>query len=229
VLRAARAAGVQRLVHVSTEAVLVGGSPIRRAREDHPRPARPIGLYPATKAQAELLAIGANGPELAVVVVRPRLVWGRGDTSLLPQIADAVRRGSFRWIGGGRFLTSTCHVANLCAGMIAAAERGRGGEVYFLTDGEPVEMREFLGALLQAEGVDPGAKSVPRWVAAATAGMAEALWRGFRLRGKPPITRTAVKLVGEEVTVDDSKARRELGYTGVVTRDEGLRQMTAAA
>ena len=61
--------------------------------------------------------------------------WGTWLTFVLPQIEQKVAAGRFAWIGGGRFLTSTCHVRNLAAGALLAAERGRGGEAYFLTDG----------------------------------------------------------------------------------------------
>jgi nucleoside-diphosphate-sugar epimerase len=225
VLDAARSAQVERLVHVSTEAVLVGGRPIVRADESWPLPARPVGLYPLTKGLAEKAVLAAASPTFTTVIVRPRFIWGAGDSTLMPNLVERVRAGSFRWIGGGRFLTSTCHVANVCEGLLLAAERGRSGEIYFLTDGEPVEMRAFLTALLATQGVQPGDGSIPRWLARAAAWTVELVWRALPLGGEPPVTRTAVRLVGEEVTVDDAKARRELGYLGKMSRDAGLAQM----
>ncbi|MEW5848129.1 MAG: NAD-dependent epimerase/dehydratase family protein [Myxococcota bacterium] len=225
VLAAARAAGVKRVVHVGTEAVLVDGTPLVRVDETRPRPRHPLGLYPLTKGLAEERVLAANGNGLETVVCRPRFIWGKGDTSLLPKFVEAVKRGQFRWFDGGHYLTSTCHVANVCEGLMAAAERGRPGEIYFLTDGEPVEFRGFMTAMLKTQGVDPGNGSIPRWLAYAAASTAEAVWRTFHLAGAPPVTRTAVLLVGEEVTVSDAKARREIGYVGRMTREEGLRQM----
>lgn len=227
VIAAARAAGVARLVHVSTEAVLVGGPRMVRADESWPRPARPIGVYPATKGLAEQRVLAANSPTLTTVIARPRFIWGAGDTSVMPVLVETVRAGRFRWIGGGRHLTSTCHVKNVCAGLIACAERGRGGEIYFLTDGEDVEVRGFLTQLLETQGVTPGDGALPLWTARAAAWTAEAVWRLFGIRGEPPVTRSAVRLIGEEVTVDDTKARRELGYAPVITRAAGLAELTA--
>jgi nucleoside-diphosphate-sugar epimerase len=228
VIEAALSAHVRRLVHVSTEAVLVGGRPIVRADESWPRPARPIGLYPLTKGLAEERVLAANAPALSTVIMRPRFIWGAGDTTLLPNLVERVRAGQFRWIGGGRFLTSTCHVANVCEGLLLAAERGGDAQIYFLTDGEPIEMRGFLAALLATQGVEPGSRSVPRWLARALAWASELAWRTLPLGGEPPITRTAVRLVGEEVTVDDGKARRELGYVGRMSREAGLAAMKTA-
>ena len=218
VLAAARGAGVPRLVHVSTEAVLADGKPIVRADETRPRTTRPIGPYPLSKGLAEDRVLAANGAGLATVIVRPRFIWGAGDTSLLPKIVEVVRRGKFGWIGGGRYLTSTCHVDNVAEGILLAAERGTPGEVYYLTDGEPVELRAFLTQLLATQGVDPGDRNVPRWLARTVAALTG--WMKH-----PPVTRTAVALVGQEVTVVDAKARRDLGYTGHVSRERGLAEM----
>lgn len=226
VIHAARAAGVPRLAHVSTEAVLAGGPPIRNADETWPLPDRPIGLYGATKGEAERRVLAANNAALQTIIVRPRMVWGEGDTTLLPRIADSVRRGQWMWIDGGRYLTSTCHVANVCEGVILAAERGRGGEIYFLTDGPPIAFRTFATALVRSQGLEPGNRSIPHGVATALASIAEWTWRSLRLPGAPPIDRATVALAGAEVTVSDAKARRELGYVGHVDRATALTALT---
>jgi nucleoside-diphosphate-sugar epimerase len=217
-LAAARAAGVARFVHVSTEAVLADGKPIVAADETRPRTTRPVGPYPLSKGLAEDRVLAANGAGLATVIVRPRFIWGAGDTNLTPKIVELVKRGRFGWIGGGRYPTSTCHVDNVVEGTLLAAERGAPGEIYFLTDGEPVEFRAFLTQLLATLGVDPGHRSVPRWLARVVA--ASTGWMK-----RPPVTRTAIALVGQEVTVVDAKARRELGYLGKVSREQGLAEM----
>jgi nucleoside-diphosphate-sugar epimerase len=218
-LAAARASGVKRFVHIGTEAVLADGKPIVRADETVPRAYRPAGPYPFTKGLAESAVLEGNGEGLETVVVRPRFIWGKGDTSLLPQIVEAVKRGRFGWLGGGRYLTSTCHVDNVVEGALLAAERGRPAEIYFLTDGAPVEFRDFMTRLLATQGVDASrVRDVPIWlarlVAVATGWMKQ-----------PPVTKTALALVGHEVTVDDAKARRELGYQAKTTIEAGLAAM----
>jgi nucleoside-diphosphate-sugar epimerase len=221
VLAAARTAGVRRVVHIGTEAVLADGKPIIRADETRPRAAKPAGPYPLTKGLAEAAVIAAARDGLETVVVRPRFIWGKGDTTLLPELIDGVKRGKFAWIGGGHYLTSTCHVDNVVEGALAAAERGRSGEIYFLTDGEPVEFRAFITDLLATQGVTPGARSIPKWLARMIAGATG--WMKA-----PPVTRTALALIAHEVTVVDAKARRELGYRGAVTRAAGLAALRGA-
>ena len=200
-------------------------TPIRNVNEGRPLPAKPLPRYPETKGQAEKVVFAANSPQLETVIVRPRLIWGKGDTTLLPQLIQGVKEGRFMWVNGGTFLTSTTHVDNVCEGLMRAADKGRGGQVYFVTDGAPVQFREFLTALFATQGVDPGDKKIPHWLALLFGGLCEWLWETFNLKGNPPATRMAVRLGGEEVTVDDSKARRELGYQGKVSREAGLAAM----
>jgi nucleoside-diphosphate-sugar epimerase len=228
VIAAARAARVPRLVHVSTEAVLADGLPLVQVDERHPVPTRPFPGYPATKAEAERLVLQANGPGLATLVVRPRFIWGADDTAFLPQLIEAVRAKRFRWMAGGRYLTSTCHVANVCEGMMLAAERGQPGEVYFLTDGQPVELRGFLTQLLETQGIQAEAGDVPFQAARAAAHLAENLWRALVPDARAPALRLAVSLLGREVTLKDDKARRELGYVGQVTLAQGLEALRRA-
>ncbi len=227
VIAAARAAGAKRLVFIGTEAILAGGPAIVGADEHWPAAAKPAGLYPLTKALAEKRVLDANDEDLLTVSVRPRFVWGKGDTSVLPVLVDAVKSKRFAWIEGGHYLTSTCHVRNVCEGALLAAEKGRGGQAYFLTDGKPIELRRFMTAMLRSAGVDPGDRSIPRWLARALAEAGEALWTKLPLPGGPPVTKMALALMGEEVTVRDDKARNELGYVGAVSIEEGLAEMGA--
>lgn len=228
-LSAARRAGVDRFVHASTEAVLADGSPLRNVDEAHPIPADPVGDYPRTKAAAERLVRGADGGGLTTVIVRPRFVWGAGDTTLLPEIVAAVEAGRFAWFDGGRYATSTCHVANAVEGFRRAAEAGEGGEAYFVTDGNPVEFRAFVTDLLATRDVPPPERSVPWRLAWWGATAAEAAWRRLGLAGRPPLTRMSVATIGREMTFDDGKARSELGYEASVSRNEGLAELERAA
>jgi nucleoside-diphosphate-sugar epimerase len=226
-LAAAREARVKRFVHIGTEAVLAGGAPIVNADETTPYPAVPNGLYPWSKGQAERDVLAADGDGFATMSVRPRFIWGRGDTTLLPQLMRAMQGGAFTWFGGGRHLSSTCHVRNVVEGVLLASEKGVGGQIYFVTDGQPVVFREFLTRLAATQGVSAPAREAPIWVADAAAAAGEFAWRNFGLSGAPPVTRTMVNLMFREVTVSDRKARRELGYVGHVSIEQGLAELSA--
>jgi nucleoside-diphosphate-sugar epimerase len=224
-LAAARQAGVRRFVHVGTEAALLAGDPLVEVDERAPLRFDSPALYSSTKARAEEAVIEANRDGLETVVVRPRFVWGRGDTTLLPAMAEMVRAGRFAWVGGGRQRTSTTHVENAVEGLVLAAQRGAPGGVYFVTDGRPVVFRDFVTRLIETQGVTPTGRSVPAPVANAVATVGETAWRLLPLPGRPPLTRLAVWLSALEATIDITRARTELGYTPVRTIDEGLEEL----
>jgi nucleoside-diphosphate-sugar epimerase len=225
---ASRAAGVRRFVHVGTEAGLLAGEPLVNVSEDAPLRPDSKALYSATKAQAEQVVRDANDESLETVVVRPRLVWGAGDTTIMPSLVQAVVKGRFAWIGGGRHRTSTTHVDNVIHGLMLGAERGRPGAAYFVTDGEPVVFRDFITELLGTQGVTPGDRNVPAPLARGMAAGAEGVWRTFRLRGNPPLTRLAYWLSAQECTIDISRAQSELGYEPVRSIPEGMKELRDA-
>jgi len=226
-LRAARDAGVRRFVHVGTEAALLRGQRLVLADERTPLAFDSPAAYSATKAEAEAAVLAASGDRLETISVRPRFVWGPGDTTLLPAMTEMVRAGRFRWIGGGRHLTDTTHVDNVVEALLLAAGAARSGAAYFVTDGEPVVFREFVTALLRTQGVEPPSGSVPLPVARAAAAAVETVWRLAR-RDDPPLTRLGVWLAGLECTLDTTRAREELGYAPVVTQPQGLSAMSAS-
>jgi len=225
VIGACRAAGVRRLVHVGTEAALMAGQPLVQVDEDAPlRPDSPV-LYSSTKAKAERLVRAANGDGLETVVIRPRFVWGRGDTTLLPTLVEMTRAGRLRWVGGGGQLTATAHIDNTVEGLWLGATKAPAGGVYFITDGEPVVFREFVSRMLQTQGVEPPTGSVPVGVAGPLAAVAERLWRLLRRPGRPPATRFSVWVSSQECTIDIGRAERELGYRPIKSREEGLAEL----
>ncbi len=224
-LAACAAAGVRRFVHCGTEAALMAGEPLVHVDEEAPlRPDSPAP-YPATKARAELAVRRANRTDFETLTVRPRFVWGRGDTTLLPEMVRTVEAGKWAWVGGGRNVTDTAHVDNVVEGLVLAAEKGRAGEAYFITDGEPVVFREFVTALIETQGVEPPDRSLPSWTAAPLARVSEAAWKALPLNGQPPMTRFRAWILTQECTIDISKARRELGYEPVVSHEQGLAEL----
>jgi nucleoside-diphosphate-sugar epimerase len=222
-------AGVRRFVHCGTEAALMAGQPLVQVDETAPlRPDSPAP-YPATKARAEQAVRDANRDGFETVVLRPRFVWGAGDTTLLPEMVSMVKAGRFAWVGGGGQLTATTQVENVVEGLLLAALKGAAGEAYFVTDGEPVVFRDFVSALLETQGVEPPDRTMPNWLGHALATVGEPAWRLLPLPGRPPLARFTYWVLTQECTIDDSKARRELGYQPPVSREQGLGELRQAS
>jgi nucleoside-diphosphate-sugar epimerase len=228
-LAGCRSAGVRRFVHVGTEAALLAGKPLVNVNEDAPLRPDSKAYYASTKAQAELFVRRANTESFETITIRPRLVWGPGDTTILPGLRAAVDAGRFSWVAGGQHLTSTTHVDNTVEGLMLGALKGRPGAAYFVTDGEPVVFREFITELAATGGVQLPDRNAPAPVAAFTATAAEAVWRRLHLKSAPPLTRLAYWLTALETTIDISRARQELGYVPVRTISDGMRELRELA
>jgi len=94
-----------------------------------------------------------------------------------------------------------------------------------VTDGEPVVFREFVSDLIRTQGVQPPTRTLPLAVAKAAAAASESAWKLLRRNDHPPITRFSVWVSALECTIDDSRARDELGYREIKTRERGLEEL----
>lgn len=229
-LASARSAGVHRFIHIGTEAALWYGQDMVDVDETCPYAEDSPFLYAATKATAEIRVLDANRAEtFTTLSIRPRMVWGPGDQTILPAVRSMVEAGKFVWINQGKVLTSTTHIANLVHAVELALTRGNGGEAYFVADEGNTSLREFLTRLLATVGVTPPATSLPKNIVYPLAVCCEWLWRLLRLQSAPPLTRHAIGLMSCHCTLRIDKARRDLGYVPLLTVAEGMAALTRAA
>lgn len=226
-LRAARAAGVRRFVHVGTEAALFDGHDLLGIDEGAPYPEKQRYLYSETKAEAERRVLAANAPDFHTVSIRPRLVWGPRDTTVLPVVLRMAREGAWTWLDGGEQTTSTTHVRNVCAALELALEHGQGGKAYFVVDEGTRTMRSFLSALAETQGVALPDRSTPSAIARPLSALIEGAWRLVGAKRAPPMTRFAIAMMSSSITIDDRRARQELGYRPEISVEEGLAAMKA--
>lgn len=227
-LKAAKEAGAKRFIHISTESVLWRGQHLREVDESYPLALDSPYPYSWTKARAELLVREAATPEFTTIILRPRFIWGPGDTTLLPVIEAMAKAGKFMWIDHGRARTSTTHIANLTHAIELALTQGRAGQAYFVLDDGVTTMREIVSGLAVTRGISLPDASVPAWLADFIGAASEGAWRLFRLKGEPPLTRFGAMIMSRECVLKGDKARAELGYAPVISVESGLRQLANA-
>lgn len=223
-LKAATEAGAKRFVHISTESVLWRGQHLRGVDETYPRAPNSPYPYSWTKARAEELVEQANAPAFQTIILRPRFIWGPGDTTLLPVIKQMAASGQWQWINNGQNKTSTTHIANLVHAIELALIKGNGGQAYFILDDGVRTMKEIISAIAATQNVTLPDRSVPSWLADTVAGVMETTWRTLNLKGEP-LTRFAAMIMSRDSVLIDAKARREMGYAPVISVEEGLRQL----
>jgi nucleoside-diphosphate-sugar epimerase len=226
VIEGCREHGVTRLVQTSTPSVVYNGRDLSGVNESLPLTTRCPSPYPLTKAAAEAEVLAANSPALMTVALRPHLIWGPGDPHLVPRILARARAGRLRIVGQGRNRVDMVHVENAAEAHLAAERAldtpgcAAGGHAYFITDGKPVVLWEWINALLAALGEPPVTRRISLGAARALGLACEAVWGALRLKGEPPMTRFVAAELAKDHWFDISAARRDLGYlprVGAVT------------
>ncbi len=236
VIAACRKCGVPVLVYTSTPSVAFGRSDLEGVDESIGYSDQHDSLYGRTKAEAERLLLAAASDELRTVALRPHLVWGPGDTSLLPRVVQRGRSGALRRIDGPAKRMDVTYIDDAVHAHLLAAERLlAGGEAaarvcgnaYFLNSGEPVEIWEFIDRLLAAAGVAPVEKHVSLRAAMAAGWVLEVVHALTGAKGDPRMSRWIVRELTTARWFDISAARRDLGYQPGVSLDEGMRRLAA--
>jgi 2-alkyl-3-oxoalkanoate reductase len=220
-VRLARAAGVRRIVHVSS--ITVHGNDVRGAAdEDAPLREEP-NPYSRSKVVGEHVLQRLIEDGAPVTIVRPGWVYGPGDTASFGRFAQTIEAGRMIVIGRGDNHVPLVYVEDAARGALLAAEAdGVPGRAYLLVNDERVTQREYLWAVADALGVPPPRRRVPYRLAVALGAAAEAGWRAMRRESPPPLTRFGVQLLGGENRFSIERARTELGFTPAVGLAEGV-------
>lgn len=198
-----------RVVHVSTTSVYSDDLETVRLRESAPTGDCPHSAYARTKAEAERVVM-TESP--GAVILRPHIVYGSGDTTLVPRLLAARRLGWLLVPGTGDTHVSVTAVGNLAIAVAAALERPLVSGAFNIADADSISMDALLRLVLARAGVHARVAWFPAPVGWALAWVLETVWRAARLRGAPMLTRYAVGHLTREHTVDISQAREQLGY-----------------
>lgn len=226
VLYNARACGVSRVVYVSTPSVAHSGRSIVGAGAEPAVIGRKGAYYAESKAIAEQAALAANTDELAVVAVRPHLVWGPGDTQLVGRIVERAAAGRLAMVGDGSALIDSTYIDNAISAHVAALDAVRpgapcAGRAYVIANGEPRTVQELLEGICVAADVPFEPRHLPTKVALGLGSVVERIWPRFR-DDEPPITRFLAEQLGTAHWFDPRPARDDLGWSPHVSLADGF-------
>ena len=229
VVAACRAEGVGRLVHVSSPSVAHAGAALVGVGAEPADPARARGRYSRSKAVAERDALAADSASLAVLAVRPHLVWGPGDTQLVGRIVERARAGRLPVIGSGAALIDTTYVDNAASALVAAVDACGPvhGEALVVSNGEPRPVAEVLHRLCRAAGVPGPRGRVPFGAAALAGAVVDGVWALTGRRTVPPLTRFLAEQLATAHWFDQRRTRAALGWRPQVGLDEGFSRLRA--
>ncbi len=230
VLAACARHGVQRLIYTSTPSVVFTGEAFKGADESLPYGKNWLCPYPETKAQAEREVLAANGQNgLRTCALRPHLIWGVGDPHIVPRLVDRACRGRLRIVGDGKNRVDITHVKNAALAherAFDALESGTaGGKAYFLSQGEPVVLWDWINQLLTRLGEPTVTRTISAQAATRIGACLEWIYKTFHLSGEPAMTRFVAVELSKDHWFDISAARRDLGYTPEVSTEAGLDEL----
>lgn len=223
----AMAAGVRRIVHVSS--ITVHGNDVRGiADETAPLRVEPNPYSRSKVAGERLLASLVRDHGAPVTIVRPGWIYGPRDVASFARFAGMVRQGRMVLIGTGDNHLPLIHARDVAAGMLLAAERREAaGRAYLLVNDEPVTQRQYLTTIADNLGVAPPRRHVPYAAALLLGAIAESGGRLACRQQPPPLMRYGVQLLGGNNRFNIRRARDELGFKPRIDMHEGVRESIA--
>ena len=229
-IAAAQRSGVGRLVNVSSPSVAHAGHPLMGVGAHPADPESARSNYSRSKAIAELLALAADSADLAVLCIRPHLVWGPGDTQLIGPVVARAKAGRLPMIGTGAALVDTTYLDNAVDALVAALDRCGEvhGESLVVSNGEPRPVGEILRAVCAAAGVPPPQRHVPLQPAVAAGFLVEKLWAAARRAGQPPMTAFLAEQLGTAHWFDQRRTREALRWSPRIGLDEGFARLRSS-
>jgi nucleoside-diphosphate-sugar epimerase len=224
-LDAAVSANLDRFVHVSSLGVYEGRDHYG-TDETVPPAATSLDAYTRSKTEAEALVLEYHRLRgLPAAIVRPGFIYGERDRTVLPKLLLNLRRGSFVYFGSGEQALNCIYVKNLVHGIFLAAENPAAiGEVFNLTDGQPVTKKQFVGRVAVLAGLTPPTRRIPRRLARFLANVVEGVAKRRGAKNPPIINQARYKFLALNLDYSIAKARRVLGYQPPFTFEEGIEQ-----
>ncbi|NNL78044.1 MAG: NAD-dependent epimerase/dehydratase family protein [Desulfobacterales bacterium] len=219
---------VPRLIHTSTPSVVFNGNHLEGVDESLPYPLKYNAHYPATKALAEQCVVKSSGKLLNTIILRPHEIWGPEDPHFVPRLLARAKK--LKQIGDGKNLVDTTYVDNAADAHIFAADKLRenphlSGNLYFISQGEPIPAWKMINSILNAAGLEPVKGKIPFRVAWFIGAVLEFFYKTFRLAGEPQMTRFLAEAVATSHWFDISAAKTDLGYKPRVSTEEGLQRL----
>lgn len=230
VLGACFASSVQSLIYTSTPSVVFNRRDLAGVDESIPYAARFLCYYASSKAMAEQMVLAANSEVLKTCAIRPHLVWGPGDPHLIPRLVERGKRQQLKIVGNGNNLVDITYIDNVADAHILAAENlnssaTASGNAYFISQGEPVNLWNWINNLFLRLGIEPVRKKIGFETAYAVGTLLEGIHLWFGMEKEPRMTRFLAEQLAKSHWFTINRARRDLGYVPRISTSEGLERV----
>jgi nucleoside-diphosphate-sugar epimerase len=230
VIHSCKVCKVKKLIFTSSASVVFNGSDLLNADESSPYPRKPVSSYTATKAIAEQIVLDANSEELKTLALRPHLVWGPGDTQLIPGIINRAKTGRLRRIGKKDYQIDTTYIENYINAQLLAMNMmfknpDVCGRAYFITNDEPVNGWDFINSVLASAGMTSVSGYISKSLALFLAYLIEKVHILLGLKTEPILTRLIVHELCTHHWFNIKAAKELLGYSPQINIKTGMEML----
>ena len=180
-------------------------------------------FYGLAKKNAEIELLKSDSP-MEIIILRPTFIWGPNSKSL-DEILSKAKQGKFLWVDNGNSSFEAVHVNNVAEAVVLSLENGKSHSIYFVTDNEPITVKQFFTRYFSKMGVPIPKKSVPKFAANTLANLFEIAWKLLRLPSPPPLTRFDLSFVSMPRRYNIEKTIEELGYRPIINRENGFKNI----
>lgn len=230
VIQACRNNKVPRLIYTSTPSVVFDGKDEENINETITYPEQFYNAYQKTKSIAERMVLTANDQALATVALRPHLIWGENDPHLVPRVINRAREGKLKLVGNKNKLVDSTYIDNAALAHCLAAEKLGidsicAGKAYFISNGEPMAMKDLLNRILLAAKLPPVSKTVPVTLAYTVGCLLELIYKALGKQNEPIMTRFVAKQLSTAHWFNLSAAKNDFGYHPLVSIEEGMQRL----
>ncbi len=230
VLSACRETGVKRLIYTSTPSVVFDGNDIEGDNESLPYPGRFLCHYAKSKMMAEKIVLQANNNNLLTCAIRPHLVWGPGDPHLIPRLLERGRSGSLKIVGSGTNMVDISYIDNVAHAHLLAADNleetgSCSGKPYFISQGEPVNLWDWINELFNVLKIKSVNRSVSLSAAYRIGAFLEFVYTVLQRKSEPPMTRFLAEQLGRSHYFSIQAAQNDLQYSPLVSTRDGMKRL----
>lgn len=232
VIQACLDAAVPSLVFTSSPSVIADGSNLCGIDESCPYPDRYQAFYPETKARAEREVLAANQQGvLKTVSLRPHLIWGPGDTNLIPTILAKAKAKKLVRVGDGTNLVDLTYIDDCVEAHLLAMQalssnpQQVAGKAYFISQGDPVRLWDWINQVLVQNGLPKVTRTVTPRTALLAARVLEAgarILEAFNFSVEPALTTFLVKEMSTSHYFSIEAAKRDLGFKPSLTVEQAM-------
>ncbi|MBR0519637.1 NAD-dependent epimerase/dehydratase family protein [bacterium] len=222
--------GVKYFIYTSSPSCVFDMKDQNGIDETTPYPKKFSAFYPRTKAEAEQIVIKEASNDFMTVSLRPHLIWGPGDRNLYPRIVARAKEKKPMLINNGKNKVDATFVDNVAHAHVLALQKLSSpdgnicnGKKYFITNDEPMEVKEIMNSLLKYSGIELIKFSIPEPIAYLAGCLSEAFYFLSGRKDEPNLTRFVVKELSCNHWFNISAAKKDLGYSPLITMEEGFK------